>query len=290
MSAIDTTGGVYVHMRKTAAILALSILLLTACGGAATAAYGTNRTVTTASTASHRKLTPVPGGIVDGLFEEPNLLNPILGPSMGFATNVEMTMFRNLFVILPNGTIAPDLATVVPSLKNGGISKNGLVYTFHLKPNADWSNGQPVTSQDVVTTWKLIMNPKLIAASTTGWTEIKTIRVISQKTFQVVLKTPYAPLLVTCLGGIPTIVPSSVFGHMSAQQVNTAAFNHDPSVTDGPFMFKSVGSSATDVLPAPCNPAPKNITRSQSGRRQKENVRPDHQGSSACGPSCTGTS
>lgn len=231
--------------KRTAAALALGVGVfgLTACGTAAPTATGPSTHTSAAGT-------PVPGGtVVDGLFEEPNTLNPILGPSMTFAGMVETTMFRNLFVTLPNGKLAPDLATEIPTVANGGISSNGLTYTFHLNPNANWSNGKPVTSQDVITTWKLITNPAVTAWSTVGWSDIKNIQAITPKEFKVTLKTPFAPLLEDAFGGIPAIIPSSVFGNMAPSAVNTATFNHDPTVTDGPFLFKDwkPGASITVV-------------------------------------------
>jgi oligopeptide transport system substrate-binding protein len=43
------------------------------------------------------------------------------------------------------------------------ISEDGLVYTFHLRANARWSNGELVTAQDFVLSWKRLLNP-IVAA------------------------------------------------------------------------------------------------------------------------------
>lgn len=43
------------------------------------------------------------------------------------------------------------------------ISEDGLVYTFHLRANARWTNGEPVTAEDFVLSWKRLLNP-LVAA------------------------------------------------------------------------------------------------------------------------------
>lgn len=181
------------------------------------------------------------GVIADGISEEPTVLNPILGGTpVSFSTMVDQTMFRNLLTLTPSGKLEPDLATTVPTFKNGGISKNGLDYTFQIKADANWTNGKPVTSEDVVVTWKMIINPNIPVMSTLGWSDIKTIKVLSSKKFEVVLKQPYAPLLSqTFAAGLPTIMPSSVFKGMTPAQVRSASFNHDPMVTDGPFKFKS---------------------------------------------------
>jgi peptide/nickel transport system substrate-binding protein len=56
-------------------------------------------------------------------------------------------------------TPVPDAATQVPSTANGGITDNGLTYTFHIKPGVDWQNGRQVTSQDFLREYKAFGNP-----------------------------------------------------------------------------------------------------------------------------------
>jgi peptide/nickel transport system substrate-binding protein len=41
------------------------------------------------------------------------------------------------------------------------ISKDGLTWTFHLKPNLKWSDGQPITADDVIFTLDVIFDPKV---------------------------------------------------------------------------------------------------------------------------------
>ncbi len=55
---------------------------------------------------------------------------------------------------------APHTLKPIPGqAKSWSISKNGLVYRFYLKPNARWSNGQPVTSRDFLFEWKRVLHP-----------------------------------------------------------------------------------------------------------------------------------
>jgi peptide/nickel transport system substrate-binding protein len=58
-------------------------------------------------------------------------------------------------------TLVPDLATAVPSTSNGGITDNGLVYTFHIRSGVDW-NSQParqVSAADFVREFQAFCNP-----------------------------------------------------------------------------------------------------------------------------------
>ena len=39
------------------------------------------------------------------------------------------------------------------------VSEDGLVYTFHLREDAKWSNGEPVTANDFVYAWRRLVDP-----------------------------------------------------------------------------------------------------------------------------------
>lgn len=55
---------------------------------------------------------------------------------------------------------APRTLTPIPGVaKSWTISKNKLVYTFHLKRNASWCNGHRVTSGDFVFEWRRVLQP-----------------------------------------------------------------------------------------------------------------------------------
>jgi oligopeptide transport system substrate-binding protein len=47
--------------------------------------------------------------------------------------------------------------------KSYDVSSDGLTYTFHLRTDAKWSDGKPVTAQDWVYGWKRVLNPALAA-------------------------------------------------------------------------------------------------------------------------------
>jgi oligopeptide transport system substrate-binding protein len=57
-------------------------------------------------------------------------------------------LFSGLLRFTDKSEMVPDLASALPD-----VSSDGLTYTFHLRPEAKFSNGDPVTAQDVVFSW-----------------------------------------------------------------------------------------------------------------------------------------
>src|SRR5579862_4641412 len=56
-----------------------------------------------------------------------------------------------------------DLHPVPGVAESWDISPDGIVYVFHLRPDAKWSNGEPVTAQDFVASWRRVLTPSLAA-------------------------------------------------------------------------------------------------------------------------------
>jgi oligopeptide transport system substrate-binding protein len=74
----------------------------------------------------------------------------------------EAAVGRNVFE--PLLTPKSDLSDVQPAAASGyDVSSDGLTYTFHIRTNAKWSDGQPLTGQDFVYGWQRLLNPALAA-------------------------------------------------------------------------------------------------------------------------------
>ncbi|HJS18412.1 MAG TPA: peptide ABC transporter substrate-binding protein [Anaerolineales bacterium] len=63
--------------------------------------------------------------------------------------------FSGLVSFDPNLNLTPDLA------ESWGVSTDGIVYTFHLRENAKFHDGKPVTAQDVIYSWERAASPDL---------------------------------------------------------------------------------------------------------------------------------
>ncbi|HXS63416.1 MAG TPA: ABC transporter substrate-binding protein [Streptosporangiaceae bacterium] len=84
------------------------------------------------------------------------------------STLLERTFARQLFTYPAAPTfpeqikLVPDVATVVPTTANGGISADGKTYTIHLRPGVDWntSPARQVTAADFVRELRFLCNPQ----------------------------------------------------------------------------------------------------------------------------------
>src|ERR671935_425104 len=179
---------------------------------------------------------PVKGGtVIDGLFEEPDRLIPNTSAET-FSVMVQQTIFTPLFYTDNNGVLHTGLASQIPTVSNGGISKDGLTYTFHLRPGLKWSDGQPLDARDVDYSWRLWLNKDLIVNTTVGLDQIKSATLSADRlsiTFH--LKAPYSPFVsVWADQNMP--LPAHVLSKMSAKAINTSKFTFMPTVSSGPFM------------------------------------------------------
>jgi oligopeptide transport system substrate-binding protein len=60
--------------------------------------------------------------------------------------------------------IKPDLSDAAPATAASyNVSSDGLTWTFHIRSNAKWSDGKPVTGADFVFAWQRILDPRLAA-------------------------------------------------------------------------------------------------------------------------------
>jgi peptide/nickel transport system substrate-binding protein len=169
--------------------------------------------------------------------EDVTTLNPMLSTE---ETLAYMSSLTAAFLVKwdPRNKPYPELATAVPTKANGGVSADGLTITYHLRPGLKWSDGAPLTADDVVWTYHAIMNPANNVASRTGWNLITRVDEPNKTTVVFHLKAPYSPFLVTFFssaGANPSILPK----HLLAKypNINNVPFNALP-IGAGPFEYK----------------------------------------------------
>ncbi len=74
-------------------------------------------------------------------------------------------------------------------------SKDCLTLTFKLRKDVKWHDGQPFTADDVLFTWKTIINPKTPAPFKQDFLQVKDVEVLDPYTVRVTYPKPYAKAL-----------------------------------------------------------------------------------------------
>lgn len=129
------------------------------------------------------------------------------------------------------GALHPGLAS------SYDVSSDGKTYTFHLRQNAKWTNGDPVDSRDVLFTYQKVLDPNVKAANYQYFAGVLTgVTAPDQWTVQFTLSRPYTQIVEYFAQ--QRIAPFSVFGSLTDQQINTE-YTQSAPVTDGPFKVKT---------------------------------------------------
>ncbi len=146
------------HERRRLSVI---IAALAACGLLATACSGSGQPVGASSGTPQKGGTLTLAGVGDVDF---------LDPTAGYNTDThteERAWTRQLFSYPAStntqavDTPVPEVASVLPTAANGGISAGGTTYTIHLRPDVMWNSTppRPVTAGDFVRSFERMCNP-----------------------------------------------------------------------------------------------------------------------------------
>jgi peptide/nickel transport system substrate-binding protein len=136
----------------------------------------------------------------------------------------------------------------VPGLaRSWQVSEDGKSITFHLFPNARFSDGKPVTADDVIFTWRTVMDPAIAAAHLRSGLDpvVESYAKVDAHTVRFTLREPYFDIVRLCGNWLP-IVPEHVYRTFDA-----SAFNGrigDLCVGSGPWVLDSWERSRRIVL------------------------------------------
>jgi peptide/nickel transport system substrate-binding protein len=130
----------------------------------------------------------------------------------------------------------PVLVSEIPSLDNGGISADGRVITLTLRDDIVWSDGEPITSDDFAFTYEMIVSPNNTVASTYPYDELESLETPDARTVVMTFIEPFAPWVGSLWHGIlPAHILRPVFE--AEGTIDNAAWNREPTVGAGPFVF-----------------------------------------------------
>ena len=143
-------------------------------------------------------------------------------------------------------TMVPYLAESIPTVENGGVSKDLLTITWKLKDGLLWSDGTPVTADDAVFTWQYCTDPEGGCAQLSNFSDVKSVEAVDPQTikitFGVAKPFPYGPLV----GAQSPILQKKQFADCIGEKAPTCTEANTKPIGTGPFMVTDF--KANDVV------------------------------------------
>jgi len=222
--------------RKLYILLSLVIaasLALAACGGGAPAAPATSFSGTATITFT----------------QEPDSLNPLY-TSMFFSGITRDFWLKGLWSFDDKNQPVLELAAEVPAADNGGLSADGKTIVYKLRDDVKWSDGEPITADDFVFTYDMIMSDANVVQSRYPYEDyVTSVTATDAQTVTVTFSEPFAAWLTTVfIYVLPKHVLQPVFD--ADGTIDNADWNKAPTVGAGPFVFSEWESGSHLIFKA----------------------------------------
>jgi len=163
------------------------------------------------------------------LNNEPRHVNPIFAMEGG--SNQFMSLvFDTLVRWDKDKNIVPNLA------ESWEYSEDFLTLTFHLRDDVYWHDGEKLTAEDVVFTYKAAVDPEVGSVHAGRVGKIESIEAIDEYTVVFKFEEPYGPFLNNIAFG-PEIVPKHILGEVPKAELSTHSFSTEHPIGTGPYKF-----------------------------------------------------
>ena len=133
-------------------------------------------------------------------------------------------LFRGLVKLGPGSSIVPDLAT------SWQVDAAGRTWTFHLRPDQHWQDGEPITAEDVAFTIDVLSSPTYTGPGGESWRDV-TATITDPGTVELHLTTPLGGFL---QAATQPIAPAHVLADIATDQLAEDPFGQHP-VASGPY-------------------------------------------------------
>jgi peptide/nickel transport system substrate-binding protein len=184
-----------------------------------------------------------PGSAVTRPYREGVLGRPVSVSPLSARTQAD----RDLVVLVysglvrngPAGTIVPDLA------ERWTVDATGAIWTFQLRDDARWHDGEPVTAEDVVFTIHLLQDPGYTGPAAGSWREVS-VEAVGTRTVIFTLAPPLGGFL---QAATQPIVPAHLLAAVPVGDLPDHPFGMQP-IGSGPFAVTSLTVDAAELVPA----------------------------------------
>ncbi len=180
--------------------------------------------------ATHSLITPNVGGeYSEALIGQPKYINPLFSSTNDVDADLSSLMYSGLFKYDNNKKIVPDLA------ENLSIAPDQKTYNIELKKNLKWSDGEPITTDDILFTFETLQNAETGSPLITSFQGMR-VEKTGDNSIRFTLKTPYAPFLDALTLGI---LPEHVWAEIPPSNIRLAKFNLQP-IGSGAWKFEKM--------------------------------------------------
>ena len=144
------------------------------------------------------------------------------------------------------GKMVPWLVEEIPTVENGGVSEDLTSITWKLKDGILWSDGTPLTAEDVVFTGEYCMNPEMGCNALSNFTDVASVEALDELTvkitFSVAKPFPYGPFV----GATSPIIQKAQFENCQGAQAQECTEQNFYPIGTGPFVVTEF--RANDVV------------------------------------------
>ena len=167
------------------------------------------------------------GRIIIGVNNDVETLNPIFTES-ALSQEIVHLMLLGLADLDENSEFTPELAESWES------SDDFLKLTYHLRKDALWSDGQPITAEDVKFTYDLLMDTLVASPRQSACDFIKSVTVVDPNTVTFEFTEAYPTQIFDTAG---EILPKHILEKIDHKEIKNHDFGRNP-VASGPFKLK----------------------------------------------------
>ncbi|HKR81597.1 MAG TPA: peptide ABC transporter substrate-binding protein [Candidatus Saccharimonadales bacterium] len=184
----------------------------------------------------YQTLQPAPGGTyTEGILGTFTNASPMYATS-AVDTTVSRLIFAGLLKYNDNNKLTGNLA------QSWSVDDRGTTYTVHLRPHLTWQDGQPLTADDVVFTFRAIQNPDAQSPLNGGWTGVK-VAAVDPLTVTFTLPNVLSSFADSLTTGI---VPKHLLASTPMSQLRSSTFNTTHPVGAGPFSLHAIQVNGTN--------------------------------------------
>lgn len=133
------------------------------------------------------------------------------------------------------GKLVTKLAAEIPTLENGGIAEDLTSITWTLKESVLWSDGTPLTAEDVVFTWEYCVTPETGCGSTTSFDGVSSVEAVDDTMVKITFDTPKPYPYDPFVGSIAPIIQKAQFQDCVGAAAQTCTEQNLYPVGTGPY-------------------------------------------------------